>query len=229
MKGKLKEGASLVMSWLGGRGFVDVASPAAAVPSHAERAAANTGAALARLREVTDGRVARGDAPGFKLTGIDHLALTSSDMSRTLDFYCGVMGMRLSKTIALPGGGQHFFLDIAVDNSGSSGKVLGTQLAFFWFPNSPPAVPGVSAPSVQHLLKKGEHPTAPGAMNHVAFSVANEADLKEYRRKLVAASEDGLCGLVTPVVMHADTAEGFSVDRSEATWVSIYFFGPDGG
>lgn len=67
-------------------------------------------------------------------------------------------------------------------------------------------------------------------MNHVAFAVADEADLRMYRRKLVEASEEGLCGLVTPVVMHADTEEGFSSNREDpaVSWVSIYFFGPDG-
>ena len=49
---------------------------------------------------------------GFELRGINHLALVCSDMARTVDFYTGVLGMPLIKTIELPAGmGQHFFFD----------------------------------------------------------------------------------------------------------------------
>ncbi|WP_433504475.1 VOC family protein [Pseudonocardia halophobica] len=40
----------------------------------------------------------------FRLGGINHLALVCSDMARTIDFYSGVLGMPLIKTIELPGG-----------------------------------------------------------------------------------------------------------------------------
>jgi hypothetical protein len=67
-------------------------------------------------------------------------------------------------------------------------------------------------------------------MNHVAFRVKSETDLRTYRKRLIAANEEGLCGLVTPVIMHADVTEGFAAKRTDPTvsWVSIYFFGPDG-
>ena len=32
----------------------------------------------------------------FKTTGIDHVAVNTNDMEATLQFYCGVLGMRLS-------------------------------------------------------------------------------------------------------------------------------------
>ena len=61
----------------------------------------------------------------FDLGGVNHLALVCSDMKRTVEFYTQVLGMRLIKTLDLPGGaGQHFFFD-------SGG---GNALAFFWFP-----------------------------------------------------------------------------------------------
>lgn len=41
---------------------------------------------------------------------------------RTCRFYGGVLGLRLSKTIALPGGGQHFFFDL--NGNGSLAWVL---------------------------------------------------------------------------------------------------------
>jgi len=49
---------------------------------------------------------------GFEFRGINHLALVCRDMERTVDFYTGVLGMPLVKTIELPAGmGQHFFFD----------------------------------------------------------------------------------------------------------------------
>ena len=71
----------------------------------------------------------------FKLNGINHLALVSSDMARTVDFYTNVLGMPLIKTLEIPGGAQHFFFDCG----------NGDSLAFFWFPEAPAAVPGISA------------------------------------------------------------------------------------
>jgi catechol 2,3-dioxygenase-like lactoylglutathione lyase family enzyme len=49
----------------------------------------------------------------FDLGGVNHLALVCSDMKRTVEFYTQVLGMRLIKTLDLPGGsGQHFFFDM---------------------------------------------------------------------------------------------------------------------
>ncbi len=99
----------------------------------------------------------------FPLNGINHLALVCRDMKATVDFYSGVLGMPLIKTIDLPNGmGQHFFFDIG----------NGDSLAFFWFPNAPERVPGVS--SAAHWPGDGEIVTAHGSMNHVAFDVAPE-------------------------------------------------------
>src|ERR1700745_1023413 len=68
---------------------------------------------------------------------VNRLALVCSDMKRTVEFYTQVLGMRLIKTLDLPNGqGQHFFFDMGGGNA----------LAFFWFPDAPDGVPGVSAP-----------------------------------------------------------------------------------
>ena len=50
-------------------------------------------------------------AEGFEFGGVHHVALVSSDMARTVDFYTNVLGMPLIKTLDLPSGGQHFFFD----------------------------------------------------------------------------------------------------------------------
>jgi catechol 2,3-dioxygenase-like lactoylglutathione lyase family enzyme len=73
----------------------------------------------------------------FEIRGINHLALVCRDMKKTVDFYSGVLGLPLTKTIELPrGAGQHFFFDI--------GK--GDSLAFFWFPNAAESQPGITHP-----------------------------------------------------------------------------------
>ena len=38
----------------------------------------------------------------FELGGVNHLALVCRDMERTVEFYSGVLGMPLIKTIQLP-------------------------------------------------------------------------------------------------------------------------------
>lgn len=148
----------------------------------------------------------------FDFQGIHHLALVCSDMARTVDFYSGVLGMPLVKTIELPAGkGQHFFFDCGG----------GDCLAFFWFPNAPDAVPGVSAPAG----RPGEVDlaNAVGAMNHVSFTVP-EAKFLEYYEKLQAKGVD-----CTPVIDHDDSPRGVAASFHEGVFVrSFYFQDPDG-
>jgi catechol 2,3-dioxygenase-like lactoylglutathione lyase family enzyme len=148
----------------------------------------------------------------FEIRGINHLALTCRDMKRTVDFYSGVLGMPLTKTINLPRGmGQHFFFDIG----------NGDSLAFFWFPDAPKSQPGVTHPA--HLIGRGPLTTAHASMNHVAFDVPAEK-IDEYQRKLEAAGID-----VTKVVNHDDSPNQASPELTPTTFVrSIYFQDPDG-
>ena len=111
----------------------------------------------------------------FDIQGINHLALVCADMQRTVDFYSGVLGMPLVKTINLPGdSGQHFFFDIG----------NGDQLAFFWFTGAKDNVPGVS--HAEHLVGQGDIRSAPASMNHVAFNIPVDK-VAEYQRKLTEA------------------------------------------
>ena len=51
--------------------------------------------------------------PEFELRGLNHVAMVCKDMQRTVDFYANVLGMKLIRTLDLPGGsGQHFFFDM---------------------------------------------------------------------------------------------------------------------
>src|SRR6516162_4047923 len=148
----------------------------------------------------------------FDLGGVDHLALVCSDMKRTVEFYTQVLGMRLIKTINLPGGaGQHFFFDMGGGNA----------LAFFWFPDAPDPVPGVSAPVTVPGL--GEWTSAVGSMNHVAFNVPEDRFL-EYRAKLKAKGVR-----VSPIIDHDDSESGVARELHPGVFVRSYYFqDPDG-
>ena len=147
----------------------------------------------------------------MKTKGINHLALVCRDMAETVDFYQNKLGMPLVKTVALPDGGQHFFFDCGG----------GDCLAFFWFPDAPPGVPGVSAPASRP--DRGDLTSAIGSMNHVAFRVTPEL-LDEYRDRLVEAGVE-----CTDIANHDDSELGMSRDLHPGVYVrSVYFQDPDG-
>jgi catechol 2,3-dioxygenase-like lactoylglutathione lyase family enzyme len=148
----------------------------------------------------------------FELRGINHLALVCRDMARTVEFYEGVLGMPLVKTVELPAGmGQHFFFDCGG----------GDLLAFFWFPEAPEGVPGISAPAARP--DEGDLTSAIGSMNHVAFSVP-EDKIEEYRERLLTFGIP-----CSEVANHDDSEWGVSKDLHPGVFVrSIYFQDPDG-
>jgi catechol 2,3-dioxygenase-like lactoylglutathione lyase family enzyme len=152
------------------------------------------------------------NASSFEFGGVHHLALVCSDMQRTVDFYSGVLGMPLVKTIELPAGmGQHFFFDIGG----------GDTLAFFWFPDAPPAAPGIASPKGRP--DTAELQTAIGSMNHVAFSVPADR-IEEYRDRLVAAGVP-----CSEVANHDDSEWGIARAMHDGVFVrSVYFQDPDG-
>lgn len=150
--------------------------------------------------------------PKYDLRGINHLALVCSDMRRTIDFYSGILGMPLVKTIELPGNlGQHFFFDCGSGNT----------LAFFWLADAPEAAPGLAAP--KGLPDKGELLSAVGSMNHVAFAVPPELFDEYYERVRAEGIE------VSRILNHDDSPAGVSRDVHAGTFVrSFYFQDPDG-
>lgn len=163
-------------------------------------------------RTFSDHRGARPRNEEFTLRGVNHLALVCRDMARTVEFYQGILGMPLVKTIELPSGrGQHFFFDIG----------NGDCLAFFWFPNAPDPVEGVVTAS--SLPGDGDFTTAVGSMNHVAFDVPPEL-FDEYREKLIAKGIK-----VSPVMNHDDSEATVSAHLHPGVYVrSVYFKDPDG-
>ncbi len=147
----------------------------------------------------------------FDFGGINHLALVSSDMARTVDFYTNVLGMPLIKTLEIPGGAQHFFFDCG----------NGDSLAFFWFPDAPPAAPGIAAAG--EMPGGGNIVSAHGSMNHVAFDVpADKFD--EYVQKLKDKGVE-----VSPVLNHDDSERTVAAEMHDGVFVrSVYFRDPDG-
>jgi catechol 2,3-dioxygenase-like lactoylglutathione lyase family enzyme len=147
----------------------------------------------------------------MKTKGINHLALVCRDMAETVEFYTKALGMPLVKTVALPDGGQHFFFDCGGD----------TLLAFFWWPDSPPAAPGIA--SVKDF--PAEAKSAVGSMNHVAFDM-DEDKLEASIAQLQAA---GVHVSVPIVVNHDDSPMGVSREMNDGVWVrSVYFRDPNG-
>lgn len=146
----------------------------------------------------------------MKITGVNHLALVCRDMAQTVRFYTEILQMPLVKTVALPDGGQHFFFDCGA----------GSCLAFFWWPDVPPAAPGVA--SVKAF--PAEAKTAVGSMNHVAFSV-DEADLDACLERLQAAGVP----VFPMVVNHDDSEMGVARKLHPGVFVrSVYFTDPNG-
>jgi catechol 2,3-dioxygenase-like lactoylglutathione lyase family enzyme len=137
----------------------------------------------------------KNENPEFELRGFNHLALVCTDMEETVDFYTNVLGMNLVKTLSYPNGGQHFFLDMG---NGIDG------IAFFWFPEAPAGVPGVSlhVGYDENMERTGQSMTAQGTMHHVAFDVAPEK-MDDYLVKLRAKGIK-----VTDITNHADSLHG---------------------
>src|SRR5882672_12037147 len=102
----------------------------------------------------------------FEFGGINHLALTCSDMQRTVDFYTNILGMKLVKTLEFThesGSGQHFFFDVG------NGR---DAIAFFWFEDAPPPAPGIAQSG--RWLPGAPRRSAIGAMDLVALDVPRD-------------------------------------------------------
>ncbi len=100
--------------------------------------------------------------------GVHHLALNTDDMKMTVDFYAGVLGMRLVHAMKVPPGlgtgpgnrgnppfeeVRHYFFDMGRDG----------LLAFFEMPK------GKKQPGDRNAL---------GAMQHVSFAVSPESQAR---------------------------------------------------
>ena len=102
----------------------------------------------------------------IKFTGINHLAMATGDMDRTIRFWRDLLGMRLVAGLGRPGY-RHYFLQISEQD----------LIAFFEWPEVEPIA------DKDH----GRPVTGPFIFDHVSFGVATEEDLWEIKDKLEAA------------------------------------------
>ena len=114
--------------------------------------------ALLRQRHLR----AEGERPESSARGIHHLALLSSDVERTIEFYQGILEFPLTELFENRDylGSTHFFFDIGNDNA----------LAFFDFPG----------------LDLGPYREVLGSLHHLAISVTSDR-WHHLRSKLEAA------------------------------------------
>lgn len=102
----------------------------------------------------------------MKFNGVNHLAMATRDMDKTIRLWRDLLGMRLVAGLGRPGY-RHYSFQIS-DND---------LLAFFEWPNVEPAV------NKEH----GRPASGPFIFDHVSFGVDNEDDLWELKDHLEAA------------------------------------------
>jgi catechol 2,3-dioxygenase-like lactoylglutathione lyase family enzyme len=98
--------------------------------------------------------------------GINHLALATADMDRTVRFWRDLLGLRLVAGLGRPGYRQYFFEISETD-----------LLAFFEWPSLEPV------PEKEH----GVPVKGPFVFDHVSLGVSTEDDLWEVKDRLEAA------------------------------------------
>jgi len=102
----------------------------------------------------------------IKYNGVNHLAMATGDMDRTVRFWRDLLGMRLVAGLGQPGY-RHYFFQIS-DND---------LLAFFEWSGVQPVA------DKEH----GRPVHGPFIFDHVSFGVDNESDLWEIKDRLEAA------------------------------------------
>ena len=105
----------------------------------------------------------------FRFNGVNHLAMATGDIDKTIRFWRDLLGMRLVAGLGQPGY-RHYFFQI-------SGYDL---IAFFEWPGIEPV------PEKVH----GKPVRGPFIFDHVSFGVETEDDLGALKDKLQAAGFD---------------------------------------
>lgn len=102
----------------------------------------------------------------IRYNGVNHLAMVTSDMDRTIRFWRDLLGMRLVVGLGKPGY-RHYFFEISPND----------LIAFFEWPNAKP---------VQEK-DHGYPVTGPFIFDHVCLGVETEEDLWEIKDRLSVA------------------------------------------
>lgn len=104
-----------------------------------------------------------------RFNGVNHLAMATGDMDRTIRFWRDLLGMRLVAGLGKPGYRHYFFQLSDMD-----------LVAFFEWP-------GVKPMSEKN---HGSPVQGPFIFDHVSFGVETEEDLWELKDKLEAAGSN---------------------------------------
>jgi catechol 2,3-dioxygenase-like lactoylglutathione lyase family enzyme len=102
----------------------------------------------------------------IRFNGVNHLAMATGDMDKTIRFWRDLLGMRLVAGLGKPGY-RHYFFEISKSD----------LIAFFEWPGVKPVA------EKEH----GEPVSGPFVFDHVSFGVETEDDLWELKDKLSAA------------------------------------------
>jgi len=102
----------------------------------------------------------------IQFNGVNHLAMATGDMDKTIRFWRDLLGMRLVAGLGKPGY-RHYFFQISEND----------LLAFFEWPGVEPAT----------HKDHGRPVDGPFIFDHVSFGVASEEDLWELKDRLSAA------------------------------------------
>ena len=104
-----------------------------------------------------------------KFSGINHLAMATGDMDKTIRFWRDLLGMRLVAGLGHPGY-RHYFFEISKHD----------MIAFFEWPEV-------------HKITEKDHGVpvkGPFAFDHVSIEVDSDDDLWELKDKLESISPD---------------------------------------
>ena len=101
-----------------------------------------------------------------KFKGVNHLAMATGDMDKTIRFWRDLLGMRLVAGLGQPGY-RHYFFEISKDD----------LIAFFEWPGVEP----------QREKDHGMPVDGPFIFDHVSFGVESDDDLWELKDRLAAA------------------------------------------
>ena len=131
--------------------------------------------------------------------GVNHLALITPDMDKTVRFYHGVLGMRLVATLSA-GPLRHYFFEIGPENT----------VAFFEWDGSETYAKPAGIPTHQF----------PVQFDHLSFNLPDEAALVALQERLRAAGVE-----VTEVVDHGIVRSVYFTDPNgialEASWWAV--------
>ena len=101
-----------------------------------------------------------------RFNGVNHLAMATGDIDRTIRFWRDLLGMRLVAGLGRPGY-RHYFFQISDED----------MIAFFEWPGVEPV------PNKEH----GGPVRGPFIFDHVSFGVDSEEDLWDLKDRLAAA------------------------------------------